>query len=173
YLPFPNERQEASRRLEQLMPLFRRPDCLWVAHNIKYDLIVLKNYGIELAGQTYDTMLAHYAFSPEGKRSMDLLSQQYLNYQPISIEQLIGKKGKGQLNMREISLEVIKEYAAEDADITLQLKEKFDAMLDKEGVRGVFEEVENPLAPVLADIEFEGVSLDTAFLNNYALLLEK
>lgn len=173
YLPFPNEQQEAGKQLERLRPLFDKTDCLWIAHNVKYDLIILKNYGIELAGKTYDTMLAHYAFSPEGKRSMDLLSQQYLNYQPIAIEQLIGKKGKGQLNMRDLTLDVIKEYAAEDADITLQLKEKFDPLLDEGGVRALFEEVENPLAPVLADIEFEGVSLDTAFLNNYALLLEK
>ena len=118
---------------------------MWVGHNIKFGVIVMKWYGIELKGEIFDTMLAHYVIEPEGKRNMDLLSAQYLGYEPVHIEELIGKKGKTQGNMRDVELEKIKEYAAEDADITLQLKNAFVPLLKEKEVEKVFYEVENPL----------------------------
>ena len=128
---------------------------------------------IEIKGKIFDTMLAHYVIDPEGKRNMDLLSAQYLGYDPVHIEELIGKKGKGQGNMRDVAIEKISEYAAEDADITLQLKNKFYPLLDSKSVRKVFEEVENPLVKVLADMEFEGIRVDMDFLKEYSKELEK
>jgi DNA polymerase-1 len=118
-------------------------------------------------------MLAHYCFEPEGKRSMDLLSEHYLQYKPVSIEELIGKKGKGQGTMRDVEIEKIKEYASEDADITLQLKEKFAPLLKEKDVEKVFNEVDTPLIKVLLDMEFEGIKIDTDFLKNYSVVLEK
>src|SRR6185436_13625979 len=138
-----------------------------------YDLLVLKWYGIEFAGQVFDTMLAHYVIEPDGKRSMDLLSAQYLRYEPIHIEELIGKKGKGQGNMRDVPIEKIKEYAAEDADITLQLKNAFVPQLSKRQVERVFNEVENPLVKVLTDMEYEGIKVDVEFLKAYSVELER
>ena len=137
-------------------PAFDRQDVLWIGQNIKYDTTVLKWYGVELAGKTYDTMLANYVIEPDGKRNMDYLSEKYLNYSPVSIETLIGKKGKNQLTMRDADVDAVKEYAAEDADVTLQLKQVFDPLMDEEQVRSVFEDIENPLVPVLTDIEYEG-----------------
>jgi DNA polymerase-1 len=133
----------------------------------------MKWYGIELKGQLFDTMLAHYLIEPEGRRGMDLLSAQFLGYEPIPIEELIGKKGKNQGSMKDVELEKIKDYAAEDADITLQLKEKFVPLLKFKEVEETFEKVENPLTRVLTDMEFEGVKVDVDFLNDYSTLLEK
>ncbi|WP_298939155.1 DNA polymerase I, partial [uncultured Dysgonomonas sp.] len=120
-----------------------------------------------------DTMLAHYVIEPDGKRNMDILSTKYLGYEPVSIETLIGKKGKNQLSMRDVPVEQVKEYAAEDADVTLQLKHAFYPMLDKQQVRRVFEEVENPLVNVLVDMEIEGVGIDINFLRDYSKELER
>lgn len=159
--------------LEQLTPLFNDESKIWIGQNIKYDIIVMKWYGIELKGKLFDTMLAHYLIEPEGRRGMDLLSAQYLGYEPVPIEDLIGKKGKGQGSMKDVELEKIKEYAAEDADITLQLKEKFAPLLQFKEVGNVFEEVENPLTRVLADMEYEGVRIDVGFLKDYSGQLEK
>jgi DNA polymerase-1 len=122
--------------------------------------MVLKKYDIEIKGKLFDTMLAHYLVEPEGRRNMDLLAMQFLNYEPVSITELIGKKGKHQGNMRDVDLEKIKEYAAEDADITFQLKERLEPLLRERSVEKVFYEVETPLIKVLADIEYEGVALD-------------
>ena len=113
-------------------------------------------------------MLAHYVIEPEGKRGMDLLSEKFLGYEPVHIEELIGKKGKGQLSMREVEIEKVKEYTGEDADITLQLKETFVPLLKKKEVERVFNEVESPLVKVLADMEFEGVNVDVDFLKEYS-----
>jgi DNA polymerase-1 len=129
-------------------------------------------YGVILKGKTFDTMLAHYVIEPEGRRSMDILSEQFLGYAPVSIENLIGKKGKNQGTMRDVPLDQITEYAAEDADITYQLKECFEPLLTKREVKRVFEEVENPLMQVLVDMEFEGVKVDEQFLNEYSKVLE-
>lgn len=173
YWPLPAQRDEAIKQLQQLTSLWQRSDVLWIGQNTKFDLLVLKNYGIEPQGRLFDTMLAHYCFEPEGKRSMDLLSEKYLHYKPVSIETLIGKKGKLQGTMRDVPLEQITEYAAEDADITFQLKQKFKPLLDENGVSEVFEKVDSPLIRVLTDMEFEGVRIDTSFLNEYSVTLEK
>lgn len=172
YVPLPADRDGVLAILAQFKPVFDRADVLWIGQNIKYDMLMLKWYGHELAGNIYDTMLAHYVIDPDGKRSMDMLSAKYLAYQPVSIETLIGKKGKGQLSMRDVPVEQVKEYAAEDADVTLQLKKAFDPMIAEKAVGVVFGEVENPLVPVLLDMEFEGVGLDVAFLNAYSKDLE-
>jgi len=168
YIPVAAEEAAVKGLLQQLAPLWDREDLLWIGQNVKYDLLMLKNYGFDLKGPHFDTMLAHYAIEPEGKRGMDMLSMKYLGYSPVSIETLIGKKGKGQGSMRDVPLEQIKDYAAEDADITLQLKEIFAPMLEPGAVNDLFEQVENPLVPVLADMEFEGVGIDVAFLEEYS-----
>lgn len=173
YIPCPPEQEKTKEILDQLKPLFNRTDITWVGQNAKYDLLMLKWYGIEPKGSIFDTMLAHYVIEPEGRRSMDLLSVQYLGYEPVSIETLIGKKGKNQGNMRDVEIEKVKEYAGEDADITLQLKEAFVPLLKEKEVERVFREVENPLVRVLTDMEFEGVKIDTAFLNDYSKELER
>lgn len=173
YVPIPDSKERAVDILNIFKPAFDKEDITWVGQNIKYDLMILKWYGFRLKGKTYDTMLAHYVIEPEGKRSMDLLSAKYLGYQPVSIETLIGKKGKGQGNMRDVPVEQVKEYAAEDADVTYQLKQVFNPMLDKQEVRRVFEEVENPLVEVLVDMEYEGVGIDVGFLQDYSKELER
>jgi DNA polymerase I len=173
YVPVPAERDEVLKILSEFHPLFENPDRNWIGQNIKYDLLVLKWYGIEIKGKIFDTMLAHYVIDPEGKRSMDLLSAQYLGYEPVPIEDLIGKKGKTQGNMRDVAIDKITEYAAEDADITLQLRNVFQPLLNAKSVRKVFEEVENPLVKVLTDMEFEGIRVDMDFLKEYSKELER
>ncbi|NDF98083.1 MAG: DNA polymerase I [Chitinophagia bacterium] len=173
YVPCPADQQETRVLLQQLAPLFMDPNKTWIGHNIKYDILVLKWYGIELTGSLYDTMLAHYVFEPEGKRSMDTLSEKYLGYVPVSIEELIGKKGKHQLSMRDVEAEKIKEYACEDADITWQLKQDFVSRVHKASVENVLNKVELPLISVLADMEYEGVTIDKDFLQEYSVTLEK
>lgn len=164
YIPIPGNQREAQSILEKFRPLFADETKLIVGQNIKYDMLIIRRYGIEVKGMLFDTMLAHYLIEPEGRRNMDLLSQQYLHYDPVSITNLIGKKGKDQGNMRDVEYEKIKEYAAEDADITLQLKEVFQPLLKEKGVETVFNQIENPLIPVLADMEYQGVRIDTAAL---------
>lgn len=167
------EYEATCNLLELLKPLFDNPDLIWIGHNLKYDLLVLKYYNREIKGTVYDTMLAHYVVEPDGKRSMDLLSAQYLSYEPVHIEELIGKKGKGQGTMRDVEIEKLKDYAAEDADITLQLKHSLHPLLKTKDVERVFYEVENPLVKVLTDMEFEGVMIDEPFLANYSKELER
>ncbi|MEN9976729.1 MAG: hypothetical protein RIR36_889, partial [Bacteroidota bacterium] len=148
YIPVANDGDGADGAkyiLEKLKPLFEDETITWIGQNLKYDFLVLKWYGVILKGKTFDTMLAHYVIEPEGRRSMDILSEQFLGYAPVSIENLIGKKGKNQGTMRDVPLDQITEYAAEDADITFQLKECFEPLLTKREVKRVFEEVENPL----------------------------
>lgn len=171
YIPC-NHQLSKSTILTTLKPLFSNPEIVWIGQNIKYDLLILKWQGIEVAGKLFDTMLAHYVIEPEGRRGMDLLSAQYLQYEPISIEELIGKKGKNQGSMKDVELEKIKEYAAEDADVTLQLKERFLPLLTSNEVERVFYEIENPLVPVLTDMEFEGMRIDTSFLQQYSAELD-
>jgi DNA polymerase-1 len=172
YIPCPPEREQTYIILDYFKELFADLTKIWIGQNIKYDLLVLKWYGVELKGNLFDTMVAHYLIEPEGRRNMDLLSAQYLNYEPIHIEEMIGKKGKGQGTMRDVELDKIKEYAAEDADITLQLKNTFAPLLSVKEVEKVFKEVESPLLKVLTDIEFEGVKVDRNFLNDYSKELE-
>lgn len=172
YVPVPQDFNAVQGMLRLFAPLWEQPAIIWIGQNLKYDMLILKWYGIEWKGSTFDTMLAHYLIEPEGRRSMDLLSAQYLGYEPVAIETLIGKKGKGQGTMRDVPIEQIKEYAGEDADITLQLKEIFVPLLQEKEVQHVFDVVENPLVEVLTAMEFEGVRVDTAFLNEYSAVLE-
>ncbi len=173
YVPCPADRESTMKILAQFRPLFEREDITWIGQNLKYDLLILKCYDHELKGKIFDTMLAHYVIEPDGKRNMDLLSAQYLGYEPVHIEELIGKKGKGQGTMRDVELDKIKEYAVEDADITLQLKNIFINELKVKDVEKVFYEVENPLVQVLKDMEYEGVRIDQGFLKDYSVELDK
>lgn len=173
YIPCPPDREKTNIILHYFRDLFADTSKTWIGQNIKYDLLVLKWYGVELKGPVFDTMVAHYVIEPDGRRNMDLLSAQFLGYEPIHIEEIIGKKGKGQGNMRDVELEKIKEYAAEDADITLQLKNIFFPMVKNKEVERVFNEVESPLVKVLTDIEFEGVRVDMEFLNEYSKELDR
>jgi len=173
YVPCPADRKSCLVILDIFKPLFHDAAITWIGQNIKYDMLVLKWYDINLAGNIFDTMLAHYVIEPDGKRSMDWLSATYLGYEPVHIEELIGKKGKNQGNMRDVEPEKIKEYAAEDADITLQLKQVFLPELTNKGVEKVFYQVENPLVKVLTDMEFEGIRIDEDFLRHYSTELDK
>lgn len=173
YIPFPADQEVTKRLLGYLSPLFASENITWVGHNLKYDIVVLKWYGYELKGKTFDILLAHYVIDPEGQRSIDNLSNHFLHYEPIHVEELIGKKAKALGNMREVEVEKLKDYAAEDADITLQLKHSLAPLLAKRKVEKVFNEVENPLVEVLADMEFEGVKVDMNFLNVYSVELDQ
>ncbi|MBL7742626.1 MAG: DNA polymerase I [Chitinophagaceae bacterium] len=173
YVPCPADQKKTNEVLAHFESLFSDKKKIWVGQNLKYDMLVMKWYGIELAGNIFDTMLAHYVIEPDGKRGMDVLSAKYLGYEPVHIEELIGKKGKTQGNMRDVELEKIKDYAAEDADITLQLKDIFVPLLKKKEVEKVFNEVENPLVKVLTDMEYEGIKVDVDFLAGYSKELEK
>ena len=172
YIPCPADQAVTKKILDQFKILFADENKIWVGQNIKYDLLVLKWYGVELKGKLFDTMLAHYVIEPDGKRGMDVLSEQFLGYEPVHIEELIGKKGKTQGNMRDVEIEKIKDYAAEDADVTLQLKYALTPLLKTKEVEKVFNEVENPLVEVLTDMEFEGIRVDVDFLNDYSKQLE-
>jgi DNA polymerase I len=173
YVPCPADQDAVKKILDAFRPLFESGSVTWIGQNLKYDWLVLKWYGVEPKGPLFDTMLAHYVIEPEGKRGMDLLSAQFLGYEPVHIEELIGKKGKGQGNMRDVALEKIKDYAAEDADITLQLKQTFYPQLAAKAVEKVFYEVENPLVRVLTDMEFEGIRVDMEFLREYSKELDR
>lgn len=172
YVPVPPNRVETKKILANFQPLFSDEKRTWIGHNIKYDLLMLKWYDMEVKGKLLDTMLAHYLIDPDGKNNMDWLSAKYLNYEPVHIEELIGKKGKNQGNMRDVALDKVKEYAVEDADVTLQFKDVFTPLLQKYDVQKVYDEVENPLVPVLVDMEYEGVKIDMDFLAEYSVALE-
>ena len=173
YIPVPCDDREATNKiLARFSKLFSDESKLWIGHNIKYDLLMLKWYGVELKGKFFDTMLAHYLIEPDGKSNMDWLSAKYLNYEPIHIEELLGKKGRNQLCMKDIEIEKVKDYAAEDADVTLQFKPIFEPKLKELEVEKVFVEAENPLVKVLTDMEFEGVRIDMEFLQEYSRVLE-
>ena len=164
YIPVPEDREEATAIVNKFAPFWEAEHIEKVGHNLKYDLEILANYGITVKGKFFDTMIAHYLINPDMRHGMDVLSETYLRYSPIPIEALIGKKGKGQKTMREVDPETVKEYAAEDADITLQLKELFAPQLERTATRKLFDEIEIPLMPVLAAMEREGINLDTAYL---------
>ena len=168
YVPCPPDRAKTLEILDYFKPVLESKEILKIGQNIKFDMLVLKQYGIDVSLPLFDTMLAHYLAEPDRKHSMDYLAETYLGYTPVSITELIGKKGKNQGSMRDIEPEIIKEYAAEDADITLQLKEVFAPMLKEREVESVLENIEEPLIPVLADMENEGVKIDEEFLNNYS-----
>ncbi|HEY4061878.1 MAG TPA: DNA polymerase I [Puia sp.] len=173
YVPCPADQEATKKVLGCFQSVFEHPSLVWIGQNLKYDLLIMKWYGMEPKGPLFDTMLAHYVIEPDGKRSMDTLSAQYLGYEPVHIEELIGKKGKNQGTMRDVELEKIKDYAAEDADITLQLKHTFLPLLKTKEVEKVFYEVENPLVRVLTDMEFEGIRVDMDFLGEYSKELDR
>ncbi|XCF06289.1 DNA polymerase I [Tamlana crocina] len=166
YVPFSENRDEAQELIEQLRPFFESENIEKIGQNLKYDIKVLAKYNIEVKGKLFDTMLAHYLINPDMRHNMDVLAETYLNYTPISIETLIGKKGKNQLSMREVPLEQQTEYAVEDADITLQLKEHFQNELGEANTQTLFDDIEIPLLRVLAAMELEGINLDKDFLNS-------
>ena len=166
YLPFPEDKAEAQELIEQLRPFFESETIEKVGQNLKYDIKVLAKYNVEVKGKLFDTMLAHYLINPDMRHNMDVLAETYLNYTPISIETLIGKKGKNQLSMRDVPLEKQTEYAVEDADITLQLKEHFQNELGEANTQKLFNDIEIPLLRVLAAMELEGINLDEKFLNS-------
>lgn len=172
YVPFPADQGEAQKLAEEFRHLFEDSSKTLIGQNIKYDLEVLKNYNIDIRNKMFDTMIAHFLIQPEGRHNMNVLAEQYLNYAPIQIETLIGK-GKNQGSMRDAALEAIKEYAAEDADVTLQLEKIFAPQLQENKVEKLFSEVEVPLIHVLAGMEREGIKIDTQVLNEYSAQLEK
>lgn len=161
YVPVPANREEALTIVNIFKPAFENPDSLKIGQNIKYDLIMLANYGVSLKGKMFDTMIAHYVLQPELRHGMDYLAEIYLKYETIKIEELIGAKGKKQGNMRDLAPEAVYKYACEDADVTLKLKQVLENELEKNGVKKLFEEIEMPLVPVLAYMERNGVRIDT------------
>jgi len=173
YLPFPENKEEAQDLIEQLRPFFESETIEKVGQNLKYDIKVLAKYNVAVKGKLFDTMLAHYLINPDMRHNMDVLAETYLNYTPISIETLIGKKGKNQLSMREVALDKQTEYAVEDADITLQLKEHFKNELGEANTQKLFDDIEIPLLRVLAAMELEGINLDKEFLNSLSEQLDK
>lgn len=172
YVPIPADSNEAQNILDEFKSVLESDHIIKVGQNIKYDYNILMRYGIQVRGTLFDTMIAHYLIQPDMRHSMDVLSETYLQYKPVSIETLIGKKGKSQLSMRDVPLSVIAPYAAEDADVTWQLKEIFAPMLQESGTEKLFQEVEMPLMPVLAAMEQEGIRLDTTALHLYSADLE-
>ncbi len=172
YVPVPSDFNEAKQVIEEFRPFFENDSIQKIAHNVKYDLKVLKRYGITVAEPLFDTMIAHYLINPESKQSMDFLSEFYLKYRPISIETLIGKKGKNQGNMADLSPEEVKDYACEDADITFQLKQLFNKEINKPHLNDLFYKMEMPLVRVLQGIEEEGIAIDAPSLKTYSLELE-
>jgi DNA polymerase-1 len=164
YIPFPEDQAETQTLVDKFKPFFANESIEKIGQNLKYDLKVLTKYNIVVKGKLFDTMIAHYLINPDMRHNMDILSETYLKYTPKSITTLIGKKGKNQLSMKDVPLEQVKEYATEDADITLQLKEIFCPILDKAETKKLFDTIEIPLIPVLAAMELEGINLDVPFL---------
>lgn len=171
FVPVPANQTEAQALVDEFKPLLENEAVGKIAQNLKYDLIVLKKYGVEVRGPLYDTMLAHYLIEPEKRHNMDYMAVAYLNYEPVSIEALIGKKGSKQGNMRDVDPEPLKEYAAEDADITLQLRDVLAPMVVEVGAQKLFDEVEMPLVDVLATMELEGVRVDETALSDLSKTL--
>lgn len=172
YIPVPADKGKTQAILELFRPIFENEKISKIGQNIKYDAIILKWYGVDLKGIYLDTMICHYLLEPEmRKHNMDFLAETYLNYKPISIEELIGKKGKTQMTMRDVPVEEVKEYAAEDADITLQLWKLFEPELKSKTLDKVYFDIEEPLVKVLVEMEYEGINLDKLFLNQYSVEL--
>lgn len=167
YVPIPSNQQEAQSILNEFKPIFENEGITKIGQNIKFDLLMLRAYGVTLKGYMFDTMLAHYLLEPDMRHNMNYLAEQLLNYKPIEIEELIGKKGAGQLNMRSIPVDKISVYAAEDADITLQLKNILEPRLQNEGLTELYKEIEAPLIEVLAEMELTGVRIDSDSLNEF------
>lgn len=172
YVPFPENREEAVELINEFKPFFESEQIEKVGQNLKYDIKILKQYEVEIKGPLFDTMIAHYLINPDMRHNMDVLAETYLKYSPQAIEELIGKKGKNQKSMRDIDLELVKEYAGEDADITLQLKSVFQPQLSAAHTEELFQNIEIPLVSVLADMENEGIRLDIDFLSSLSETLD-
>ena len=166
YLPFPEDKEASQQIIEQLRPFFEATEIEKVGQNLKYDIKVLRKYNISVHGKLFDTMLAHYLINPDMRHNMDILAETYLNYTPVSITELIGKKGKNQKSMRDVPIDQQTQYAVEDADITFQLKEHFAKELKDNNLQKLFDDIEVPLLRVLADMEAEGINLDKEFLQS-------
>ena len=172
YLPFPEDQLAAKEKIELVRPFFESDSIEKIGQNLKYDIKVMHRYGVDVKGKLFDTMLAHYLINPDMRHNMDVLSETYLNYTPVSITELIGKKGKNQLSMRQVPLDKQTEYAVEDADVTFQLAQHFKPELEEAKTTKLFEEIEIPLLRVLADMESEGINLDKNFLNSLSTELD-
>jgi len=169
YVPFPTDQKEAQVLVDEFRPFFENPGITKVAQNLKYDALVLRRYKVRIEGYYFDTMIAHYLLEPELRHNMNYLAETYLEYKPVPIENLIGKKGKNQKTMRDVDPSQVTDYAAEDADITFQLKEYLEPKLKEEEVlHDLYYKVESPLVHVLVDMEYEGINLDSEFLHHYA-----
>lgn len=164
YVPVPADKEEAAKVIAHFSPALQNRKSQKIGQNIKFDIMVLRKYGVRVAGPLFDTMIAHYLLNPELRHGMDYLAETYLKYKPIPITELIGSKGKNQLCMRDVPLAQIAEYAAEDADVTLKLKNFFAPELEKTGIESLFFDIEMPLIYVLAEMEQTGVKLDTVAL---------
>ncbi len=173
YLPFPEEREDAQKIIEDLREFFESEKIEKIGQNLKYDIKVLDKYNVEIKGPLFDTMIAHYLINPDMRHNMDVLAETYLNYSPQLITELIGKKGKNQGNMRDVPLEKQTEYAAEDADITYQLKNFFEKELEEAETRKLFDEIEIPLVQVLSEMELEGINLDEEYLKSLSDALSR
>jgi len=173
YVLFPESKELTQEILEIFRPFFENSSITKIGQNLKYDIKVLAKYNIQVLGNLFDTMIAHYLLNPDAKHNMDILSENYLHYSPISIETLIGKKGKGQLSMRQVPPQEQKEYAVEDTDVTLQLKNIFEQQLQKYNAEKLFSRIESPLVQVLADMELEGIRIDVPFLKSLSGDIEK
>ena len=173
YIPISENYHEAEKIVKLFKPVLESDNIIKTGQNIKFDINILSWYDVQVAGPYFDTMIAHYLLQPDMRHNMDLLSETYLNYKPVSIEELIGKKGRNQLSMRNVAVEKVIEYAAEDADITLQLKHAFEPELKKTGTYQLFEKIEMPLVPVLASMESEGIKLDVPALHEFSKQLEQ
>ena len=164
YLPIKNNKSAHEKSFEILRPFFESTEIIKVGHNIKFDIQVLHKYNVKVSPPIYDTMVAHYLINPDMRHNLDTLSESYLNYSPISIESLIGKKGKNQISMRDVSIDKITDYASEDADITLQLKSIFDKEIEVNNLSKIFYDIEIPMINVLSEMETEGIKIDTSYL---------
>lgn len=173
YIPTPPDREEAIEILSDFLPAFENENIAKIGQNLKYDLLVLQNYEIKVKGKLYDTMIAHYLAFPDLRHNMDIMAETHLNYQPVSIETLIGKKGKKQGNMRDAAPEKVAEYAGEDADITLQLWDIMEKEIEKQGLKTLYYDIEMPLMEVLAKMEVNGVKIDTPALAKFSIELEE
>ncbi|HEK18831.1 DNA polymerase I [Mucilaginibacter sp.] len=172
YVPVPADEAEAKKIVAEFKPVFEDPNIGKTGQNLKFDILMLKWYDVEMKGELFDTMMAHYVIDPDTRHNMDILSENYLNYKPVSITELIGPKGKNQGNMRDVEIEKIKDYAAEDADVTLQLRTVFEPKIKEVEAEKLLHEIENPLIYVLADIEHEGVRIDNDTLREFSKELE-
>ncbi|MDA3892618.1 MAG: DNA polymerase I [Salinivirgaceae bacterium] len=172
FVPVANDKDEAQAIVEKFRPFFEAETIAKIGQNIKYDISVLKNYNMEVKGSFFDTMIAHYLVQPELRHNLDILAKTYLNYRTITTEELIGKKGKNQKNMRDVELNLLKDYACEDADITFQLAELIKKDLNKAEMLDLYKNIEAPLINILAAMEYEGIKLDKLAMDDYAIVLK-